>query len=70
MTSQQSAQPSLGFVTCMAADWNPSYGLQAFKAADVDLPKDSNIAPMHAITLPDNFNRLDFGLDGPDFTLE
>lgn len=43
---------------------------QAFKAADVDLPSEGVIAPMHAITLPDNFNRLDFGLDGPEFTLE
>ncbi len=43
---------------------------QAFKAGDVDLPTEGNIAPMHAITLPDNFNNLDFGLNGPSFTLE
>lgn len=40
---------------------------QAFKAADVDLPNDGNIAPMHAITLPDNFNTLDFGVNAPNF---
>lgn len=43
---------------------------QAFKAGDVDLPTEGIIAPMHAITLPDNFNNLDFGLNGPSFTLE
>lgn len=43
---------------------------QAFKAGNVDLPTEGLIAPMHAITLPDNFNNLDFGLNGPSFTLE
>lgn len=43
---------------------------QAFKAGDVDLPTEGIIAPMHAITLPDNFNNLDFGINGPSFTLE
>lgn len=43
---------------------------EAFKAGNVDLPTEGLIAPMHAITLPDNFNNLDFGLNGPSFTLE
>lgn len=32
---------------------------QAFKPADVDLPPDGSIAPLAAITLPDNYNEID-----------
>ena len=34
--------------------------LQAFKAEEVDLPRDGKVAAHATITLPDDFNSLDF----------
>lgn len=34
--------------------------MQAFKADEVDLPRDGTVAAHATITLPDDFNSLDF----------
>ena len=34
--------------------------IQAFKPGDVDLPSAGAVAPLHAITLPDNYNDIEF----------
>ena len=34
--------------------------MQAFKPGDVDLPNDGTVAPHNVITLPDNYNDIDF----------
>lgn len=37
-----------------------AFVMQAFKADEVDLPRDGTVAAHATITLPDDFNSLDF----------